>query len=67
MRNDEKWLSPQELGELLNIPLQSIYRWRYSQQGPSGYRIGRHVRYRASDVEAWLSGQRDERAEASHA
>jgi hypothetical protein len=35
----------------------TLYRWRHRGDGPVGYRIGRHVRYRREAVEAWLKQQ----------
>ena len=55
----EALLSVAELAAYLGIPVATIYRWRYQHQGPVGYRIGRHVRYRTSDIEQWLETQRD--------
>ena len=52
-------LSPAELSAYLGIPLATIYRWRSQRNGPSGIRVGRHVRYRVADIEAWLEQQRD--------
>lgn len=54
-------LSIDDLAEMLQISPQTIYRWRYLGTGPVGVRIGKHVRYRVQDVEAWL----DERADAA--
>ena len=59
MGNTE-FLSVQELASLFGIPVRSIYNWRNRGTGPRGYRIGRHVRYRRSDVELWLEEQADE-------
>ena len=59
MGNTE-FLSVQELAALFGIPVGSIYNWRNRGTGPRGYRIGRHVRYRRSDVELWLEEQADE-------
>jgi excisionase family DNA binding protein len=53
-------LSPEELAALLGVPLPTIYRWRTRHQGPLGFRIGRHVRYRLDDVHEWLESRRDE-------
>jgi excisionase family DNA binding protein len=53
-------LSPHEVAAFLGVPLQTIYRWRYRHEGPLGYRVGRHVRYRIADIERWLEGHRDE-------
>ncbi|MFN2490295.1 MAG: helix-turn-helix transcriptional regulator [Actinomycetota bacterium] len=52
-------LTVDELARLLRIPKATIYRWRSTGAGPRGYSIGRHVRFRWVDVEAWL----DERAD----
>jgi excisionase family DNA binding protein len=49
-----------ELSELLGVPMSTLYAWRYRGEGPAGYRIGRHVRYRRSIVEAWIEHQADE-------
>ena len=59
----ETLLGPQELADWLGLPLATIYRWRHHGEGPPGYRVGKHVRYRESDVLAWLDGQRDDRGE----
>lgn len=56
----ERMISPKELAALLQVPLQTIYQWRYRGGGPPGYRIGRHVRFRMNDVEAWLAGRAEE-------
>jgi excisionase family DNA binding protein len=52
-------LSPHEVAAFLGVPLQTIYGWRYRGEGPPGYRVGRHVRYRVDDVERWLEDRRD--------
>jgi excisionase family DNA binding protein len=57
----DRLLSIPELADYLGVPIATIYRWRYMRDGPVGYRVGRHVRYRLSDVERWLDTQRDSR------
>lgn len=47
-------LSPIELAEYLKIPVKTIYNWRTAGDGPRGIRIGKHLRYRQRDVDAWL-------------
>jgi excisionase family DNA binding protein len=56
---DKLLLRPDEVAALLDVPLRTIYRWRSRHDGPRGYRIGRHVRYRVDDIEAWLEDHRD--------
>lgn len=53
-------LSPAELADYLAIPVQTIYQWRHRGEGPPGYRVGRHVRYRWSDIQRWLDDQIDD-------
>ena len=59
MRQSEEFLSPEGLADFLGLPVGTIYGWRYRGEGPPGYKIGRHVRYRRTDVEKWLAGQAD--------
>ena len=35
-----------------------MYAWSYRGEGPPLIKVGRHLRYRDSDVEAWLQSQR---------
>jgi excisionase family DNA binding protein len=51
----EPLLSPRELADWLGIPIGTIYRWNHTGDGPTPLSIGRHVRYRQSDVEDWLN------------
>jgi excisionase family DNA binding protein len=57
-------MTTDELSEFLRIPRATIYRWRQDQTGPRCVRVGKHLRFRRSDVEAWLDGleQDDRRA-----
>jgi len=50
-------LSPKTLAEYLGVPLATIYNWNYHGSGPRILRLGRHVRYRPTDVEKWLVAQ----------
>ena len=61
----EKLLSPDELAEFFGVPLGTIYRWNYTSTGPRPIKVGRHVRYRESDVERWLDEQVKDPARAS--
>lgn len=52
--NESEFLSPEGLANLLDVPVASVYAWRHRGIGPKGSRVGKHVRYRRSDVDAWL-------------
>ena len=57
----ERLMSILDLSEMLGIPVETLYGWRHRGEGPQGYRVGRHVRYRPSTVNAWLEDQADPR------
>jgi len=46
--------TPTEVAAYLQVPLRTLYTWRYHRKGPRTHRVGRHLRYRWEDVEAWL-------------
>jgi predicted DNA-binding transcriptional regulator AlpA len=47
-------LSTEDVARILVIPVATLYCWRYKGTGPKAYRVGKHLRYRLSDVLAWL-------------
>lgn len=50
-------LSPQDVADMLIIPVSTLYNWRYKGAGPKSYRVGRHLRYKTADVLEWLENQ----------
>lgn len=50
---DELW-DDHETGVFLKVPEGTLANWRYQGRGPRFVKVGRHVRYRRTDVEAWL-------------
>ena len=55
----EQLLTLAEVAELLRLPEATIYRQRYVGKLPGslGFRCGIYVRYRWSDIEAWIEDQ----------
>lgn len=51
----ERLLSVEELANYLEVPVKTIYTWRHRNTGPKGFRVGKHVRFRWSDVQAWVA------------
>ncbi len=45
------------LAAFLKIPAKTPAQWRYLGRGPAFIRVGRHVRYRESDVTEWLASK----------
>lgn len=50
-------LSVDDLSKVCQVPTATIYKWRTTGSGPRGLRIGKHLRFRAADVESWLDEQ----------
>ncbi|MBT2401269.1 AlpA family transcriptional regulator [Streptomyces sp. ISL-100] len=46
--------TPDEVAMFLGLPTQTLAQWRYLAKGPRSIKVGRHVRYRWTDVERWL-------------
>ena len=51
----DELLDPPALAEYLGVPLATVYSWRSRGRGPKAVRVGRFLRYRASDVTGWLA------------
>ena len=50
----ERMLSTRELAEHLGIAPQAIYDLRTAGRGPRAIHVGRELRYRVSEIQAWL-------------
>lgn len=53
-------LSVQDLSRMLQVPVPTLYKWRTTGGGPRAARVGKHIRYRLSDVHSWLDDQSSE-------
>ena len=54
MESVDRLLTVEDLADYLDVPIATVYAWRYRRQGPPGFRIGRHLRFRWSDIERWI-------------
>lgn len=46
-----------EVSEYLKVPVATLHQWRYQRTGPDAAKIGRSLRYRRDDVDAWIESQ----------
>jgi predicted DNA-binding transcriptional regulator AlpA len=51
-------LTAEDLASRTGLHPSTFANWRVSGKGPAFLRLGSAIRYRWSDVEAWLSSQR---------
>ena len=51
MEHIDRLLTVEDLAEYLEVPIATINAWRNRQLGPPGFRVGRHLRFRWSDIQ----------------
>jgi excisionase family DNA binding protein len=49
----EELKTPEEVADFLRVPKTTLYRWRLVGEGPPAIKVGKHLRYRSSDLDAW--------------
>lgn len=64
MTTEKPLASPADLAEFLGVPQRTLQQWRWQGKGPRWTKVGRHVRYRWSDVNEWLSANAPVKASA---
>jgi excisionase family DNA binding protein len=53
----ERPFTTDEVAALLNVSLDTIYKWHKEGTGPPGYQMHQESHYRRSDVVRWLAEQ----------
>jgi excisionase family DNA binding protein len=43
-----------EVAAYLQVPKNTIYRWRHHHKGPSAVRLGKHLRFNRNGVLRWI-------------
>jgi excisionase family DNA binding protein len=56
----EPLIGVEELAGYLGVPVQTIYDWRLTGRAPRAFKLGKHLRFAVSDVQAWLDAQRED-------
>jgi excisionase family DNA binding protein len=54
VENSAKLLTPEQVSEMLGVPVRTLYSWRFNKKGPKSLKVGRYLRYREDDVRRWL-------------
>ncbi len=54
----DRLLSVEDLARLLQVPMKTLYQWRYQRLGPKPIRVGRYLRYDPADVTQWLKARK---------
>lgn len=57
---DDEWLTTEEVVRRAKLASrESLYAMRSRGRGPRGYKIGRELRFKASDIAAWMERNAD--------
>lgn len=56
------FLSTQQLADRYGLPVATVHRWLHHGTAPTSLKIGRHRRFRLSDVQEWEAAKADERS-----
>lgn len=48
-------LSTKQAAEKLGVAVQTLANWRWNNEGPRYTRTGRRIKYRPSDLDAYLA------------
>lgn len=51
----DDFLSPAQVSELTGIAKSTLADWRAQDRGPEFVRMGKAIRYRRSDIDAWIT------------
>ena len=57
LNTTEKLLNEHDVAHITGLSVASVRRWRLLRQGPKYLKIGSAVRYRYSDITAWLESR----------
>lgn len=55
---DDRLLDVSEVAELLGVPVATLRWWLHIGTAPDHFKLGRHVKFRRSEVERWLETRR---------
>lgn len=53
----DEYMSPADIAAMLNVPLDTVRKWRHAGDYPPAVRVGKHIRSRRVDVDAWLASK----------
>jgi len=53
--SDDQLMTPEQLVEYLQLKsVQVVYKWNATGTGPAYFRVGRHIRFKKSEVDVRL-------------
>jgi excisionase family DNA binding protein len=56
----DRLMTLDEVAAYTQLPTFTLYKMRSQGHGPRAARLGKHLRYRKSDVDAWIRSKMDD-------
>ncbi|WP_024762006.1 helix-turn-helix domain-containing protein [Streptomyces exfoliatus] len=53
----DEYLTPDDIALKFKVPKETVYYWHKKHTGPPGFRVGKHIRYDPTAVQAWVTQQ----------
>ncbi|KRE56415.1 helix-turn-helix domain-containing protein [Phycicoccus sp. Soil748] len=53
-------LTVEDVAEILCVPLSTVHHWAVRGEGPPSFKVGKHRRFDAAVVAAWLAKQQQD-------
>lgn len=53
-------LTAQDVAKILSVPLSTLHHWAVRGEGPPSFKVGKHRRFDAAVVAAWLEKQQQD-------
>jgi len=60
----DELMTLEEVAEVFRVPPATVRKWRSNRDGPSGFRVGKYVRFRRSEVDKFIKKMEDRQREA---
>lgn len=52
-------LTTAEVSDMTGVPVETLRYWRHLGRGPISFKLGRKVVYERTDIQQWLTEQRE--------
>ena len=50
-------MTTEQVAAYLAVPVNTLYQWRHRGVAPPAARVGKHLRWKQSDVDRWVEQQ----------
>lgn len=51
-------LTVRDVAEITHVPISTVHHWALRGEGPPSFKLGKHRRYDAAEVAAWLADRK---------